>query len=130
MIVSFLNTTAFRHELPSTSDMVNHPIESTKQFMVVYKMHTAHQSEIVAEKRRQRVADGQKRKEFQRAHGIDPAFLTGSWMSRFGTIENDQAREVIANMIEERKANGQADEEQEEEKPRQLRKKKVWLGIW
>jgi len=34
-----------------------------------------------------------KREEFLRAHGVEPGFLTGSWVDKFGTVEGDKARE-------------------------------------
>jgi len=34
-----------------------------------------------------------KREEFLRAHGVEPGFLTGSWVDKFGTVEGDRARE-------------------------------------
>lgn len=60
------------------------------QFINVYKMHVAHESERVAEKRRMKMEDAVKRKEFLREHGVEPGFLTGSWMDKFGTVEGDK----------------------------------------
>lgn len=53
-------------------------------------MHVAYESEKVAEKRRRKMDDAQKRKEFMREHGVEPGFLTGSWMDKFGTEEGDK----------------------------------------
>lgn len=100
----------------------------------------AHESELVAEKRRKKLEDAEKRKQFMRAHGVEPGFLTGSWMEKFGTVEGDAAREAMQKRMEaerERKAVG-ADEQSpiadqaagaaavHGERPR----RKLWLGIW
>lgn len=44
----------------------------------------------------------EKRKEFLREHGVEPGFLTGTWMERFGTVEGDEAREKMVREERER----------------------------
>ena len=129
--LSFVNNTAFRDDLPSKNDFTSHPIQSVKQWVHIYRLHIQHESEIVAEKRRKKLEDAEKRKEFMRAHGVEPGFLTGSWMERFGTVEGDAAREAMRKRIDEKKAAeaGVVDHQSPiavQERP----KKKVWLGIW
>lgn len=58
----------------------------------MYKLHVAHESEKVADLRRRKLEDVKKREEFLRAHGVEPGFLTGSWVDKFGTVEGDRAR--------------------------------------
>ena len=137
--LSFHNSTAFRSELPSSSDWLSHPFQSLSQFISVYKLHVAYESEKVAEKRRKKIEDADKRKEFLRAHGVEPGFLTGSWMEKFGTVEGDQAREALEKRLAEEREKEEKDadlaspvaraenqEMQQKDKP----KRKVWLGIW
>ncbi|KAL9048720.1 MAG: hypothetical protein Q9162_007581 [Coniocarpon cinnabarinum] len=138
--LSFLNHTAFRDQLPSKQDWTAHPYQSLKQWIHVYRLHVAHESELVADKRRKKLEDAEKRREFMRAHGVEPGFLTGSWMEKFGTVEGDQAREAMQRqMEEERTREGRSVDEQSpvavdghgETQPRMERpKRKVWLGIW
>ena len=106
-------------------------------------------------KRRRKLEDVQKRKEFLREHGVEPGFLTGSWMDKFGTLEGDEAK-VAAEAEAERQREDQRTRELDfgtsplattavvgqrpvaagdvtsEEMPQKQEKKKVkmWLGIW
>ena len=99
MVASFLHTTELRNELPSKSDLYSHPLQTIGQFIDVYKRHTAIESEKVAEKRRQKVADAAKRKEFLRTHGVDPGFLTGTWMDKLETVEGAKWKEEKAARV-------------------------------
>ena len=55
------------------------------------------------------MADVDKRKEFMRAHGVEPGFLTGSWMEKFGTVEGDQARQITIDKTSKVNATAQGD---------------------
>lgn len=90
MIGSFLHTTIYRDQLPPAKGLLSHPFKTLSQFFQVYKMHVAYETEQVAEKRRMKLEDAAKRKEFLREHGVEPGFLTGSWMDKFGTVEGDK----------------------------------------
>ncbi|KAB8338959.1 hypothetical protein FH972_021899 [Carpinus fangiana] len=145
IFASFLHETAFRDQLPHGSDLFWHPLSAIPQFFAVYKLHTAHESEKVAELRRKKLDDVQKRKEFMRAHGIEPGFLTGTWMDRFGTVEGDRARQVAAgtHAQDHDHDHDQADPQSPvalqvvpndnkatpSEQPRSYKPKR-WLGIW
>lgn len=117
-----------------------HPFSATSQFLTVYKLHTAHESEKVAEQRRKKLEDVQKRKEFMRAHGIEPGFLTGTWMDRFGTVEGDGARQAMKATTSEAQVYDQADPQSPVaikdhsnaavSALSQPQKPKRWLGIW
>lgn len=151
--MSFLHTTIYRDQLPSSSDFFNRPFSSLVQFVEVYKLHVAHESEKVAEKRRKKQEDAQKRKEFLREHGVEPGFLTGTWMDKFGTVEGDQAKAIREGKEQEADADVQSPlamqaaaagvgatpvvnaQDQDElaggETPaREKKKPKMWLGIW
>lgn len=106
---SFLATTIYASELPTRADFSSHPFQSLSQLLHVYKLHVSYESEQVAEKRRRKLEDAEKRKEFLRAHGVEPGFLTGSWMEKFGTVEGDRVREglgEVARMERERDVEG------------------------
>lgn len=96
----------------------------------------------MADRRRAKIEDAAKRKEFLRAHGVEPGFLTGSWMERFGTVEGDRARELLAQARDEEEERAAREQDQEaspiaadagaavtevnERGPRPRR----WLGLW
>jgi len=150
--MSFLTTTPYRDQLPAGSDFFNRPFSALGQFTDVYKRHVAYETELVASKRRKKLEDAQKRKEFLKEHGVEPGFLTGTWMDKFGTVEGDEAKakregkEVVADSdlqspVAVQAVGGDAvgvvREEgenvglQSEEQPRREKKKvKKWLGIW
>lgn len=156
--LSFISTTAYRDMLPSSSDFFSHPLQSLGQFITVYKLHVAHESEKVAEKRRRKLEDVKKREEFMRAHGVEPGFLTGGWMGKFGTVEGDLAkkqraeqnlagqetdREIESPVAMQAVAAGPvqsglsspdlgvaAEQNQQQQQQQEKRKPKLWLGIW
>lgn len=47
------------------------PIESLKKLGAAYKLHVGERSAVVAEMRRRRIEDVEKRGEFRRAHGLE-----------------------------------------------------------
>lgn len=150
--MSFLTSTPYREQLPSGSDFFNRPFSALGQFTDVYKRHVAYETELVASKRRKKLEDASKRKEFLKEHGVEPGFLTGTWMDKFGTVEGDAAKakregkegEVAADVqspVAMQAMGGDAvgvvreDADEAggpgEEQPRKERKKvKKWLGIW
>ncbi len=113
---------------------------------------------MVAERRRRKQEDVKKREEFLRAHGVEPGFLTGSWMDRFGTVEGDIAKKEKAEEarkrreLEEREEEGMGSAEVVEAMAAPVaegmatvggrveggdhmgegleQRKKKWLGIW
>jgi hypothetical protein len=133
---------------------MSHPFTSLGKFFTVYKLHVAHESEKVADKRRKKLEDAQKRKEFLKEHGVEPGFLTGTWMDKFGTVEGDAAK-AKREGLEAEQAQSKLDAQspvaaqtlpqthlvdgavgrpvmgEGEELPRRERKKvKMWFGIW
>lgn len=89
--------------------------------------------------REKKLEDAQKRKEFLRAQGIEPGFLTGSWMEKFGKVEGDDARQLAGDREANVDVMQQGDspltagavQEMERPQERQRRKKpKMWFGIW
>lgn len=76
-----------------------------------------------------------------REHGVEPGFLTGTWMEKFGTVEGDQAREAMQRRVDEEKARHEAGFDDQSPMadqaatmaapaPHERPKRKVWLGIW
>lgn len=114
-------------QLPTRQDWARHPFQSLGLFFSVYRLHAEQQSAEVAEKRRLKVEDAAKRKEYMRAHGVEPGFLTGSWMEKFGTVDSDGAREAVQEAEAKRKAQGLPEEQ---EPAREKKKVKMFFGIW
>ncbi|KAJ8607317.1 hypothetical protein MRB53_040415 [Persea americana] len=147
---SFLHTTTFRDQLPSSEELLWHPVRSMRQFFAVYKLHVAHESQIVADKRRKKQEDAAKRKEFLLAHGVEPGFLTGTWLDNLGTVEGDKRKaarekaEQVDPTVESPVAmeavgdaftsnTSTATPEQQLVEPKRLAegaKPKRWFGIW
>ncbi|KAI9728627.1 MAG: hypothetical protein M1828_002733 [Chrysothrix sp. TS-e1954] len=138
-IADFLSTTDFRDQLPATGDLLKRPFATIYQFVQVYKLHVEEVSRKTADLRQRKLDDVDKRREYLRAQGVEPGFLTGNWMEKFGTVEGDEAR----RLAQEREANAstvQAEDSpltagavEQMDKPveRQRRKKpKMWFGIW
>lgn len=133
---SFIDNTVFADQLPTREEWFSHPFQSASQFLAVYKLHVNHESEKVAAKRKAKIDDADKRKEFMRKHGVEPGFLTGSWMEKFGTMDAEQARAATRDISTHEYAQGRGPElqpgtrEHIEEKEQQPRRRKVWFGIW
>lgn len=86
-----------------------------------------------------KVEDAEKRRQFMRAHGVEPGFLTGSWLDQLGM---EEGRHVVGQPRSDgggggedeegqiKGARGMGEEQLKGEKPRIEKKRKVWLGIW
>ena len=81
-IVNFNRTSPFAHLIPPANTFLAHPFDWISQFIQVFKLHTQRISEETAERRRKRVEDVQKRKQYRRAHGLDNKMGSGRWFSK------------------------------------------------
>ncbi|KAI1257780.1 hypothetical protein MGN70_000824 [Eutypa lata] len=63
--------------IPPLSELPRHPFQYAGVCVDVLRMHEEHESAVTAEKRRRRVDDVQKRNDYRKAHGLEPA--TGWW---------------------------------------------------
>jgi hypothetical protein len=56
--------------MPAPSDFIYHPIDTMGQIVEIIRLSEAHNTAIVAEKRKRRVDDVEKRSEYRKAHGL------------------------------------------------------------
>ncbi|KAI9842809.1 MAG: hypothetical protein M1837_006912 [Sclerophora amabilis] len=130
---NFRQTSPFAHMLPPTSDIFSHPIAFVSTYTEVFKLHTAHKSEETAERRKKKVDDAMKRKQYRKAHGMDSAQGggVGGW---FASLGEEPEKEEMANTTTDSSpttADAAADAAREyadfEGRKRPVKK---WLGIW
>ncbi|RKU43901.1 hypothetical protein DL546_006644 [Coniochaeta pulveracea] len=69
-VQNFKQTSPFAHMMPAASDFIYHPIDTAGQIVEIIRLSEAHNSAIVAEKRKRRVDDVEKRNEYRKAHGL------------------------------------------------------------
>lgn len=69
-VENFKHTSPFAHMMPAASDFVYHPIDTMSQIVEIIRLSEAHNTAIVAEKRKRRVDDVEKRNEYRKAHGL------------------------------------------------------------
>ena len=67
---NFRRTSPFAHLLPAARDLVWHPWSSVRACVEVLRLHTAYVSAQTAERRKTRLDDVQKRRDFRDAHGL------------------------------------------------------------
>ncbi|AEO71414.1 uncharacterized protein THITE_64049, partial [Thermothielavioides terrestris NRRL 8126] len=68
--LSFSRTSPFADMLPPASDYLYHPIRSTAVLIEVLRLHEAHKSARISEKRKRNVDDVAKRAAYRKAHGL------------------------------------------------------------
>ncbi|KAE8355304.1 hypothetical protein BDV28DRAFT_129306 [Aspergillus coremiiformis] len=101
---NFKRSSPFAHLLPSWSSLLSHPIDTIREALSVYRMHVEHTSMQTRERRRQRIEDAEKRRQYRIAHGL----------------EVDDQSSVAADP--------EGSEHVDSERKRRPVKK--WLGIW
>ncbi|KAH9843400.1 hypothetical protein Tdes44962_MAKER07407 [Teratosphaeria destructans] len=67
----FLHNTPYRDLLPPNNMIFAHPFTFFSRWWEVYTMHVQYISAQTAEKRKQKLDDAEKRKEYRKAHGIE-----------------------------------------------------------
>jgi hypothetical protein len=65
--MDFMSRTIFAELLPKGKDYLRHPIESSKRFIEVYKMHMEHTSQQYSEQRLKKAEEVEKRKQYRLA---------------------------------------------------------------
>ncbi|RAL06533.1 uncharacterized protein BO97DRAFT_380203 [Aspergillus homomorphus CBS 101889] len=70
---NFKQSSPFAHLLPPWSGLLTHPIDTVRTALSVFRMHVEHSSQLTREKRRQRVEDAEKRRQYRIAHGLEEA---------------------------------------------------------
>ena len=63
--MDFISKTIFGNLLPTRKDFIHHPIESTRRFIEVYKMHIAHTSQQYQQQRLKKAEEVEKRKQYR-----------------------------------------------------------------
>ncbi|KAL4933401.1 uncharacterized protein BDV17DRAFT_251830 [Aspergillus undulatus] len=129
---NFKATSPFAHLLPPWSGLLSHPIDTISQALSVFRMHVQHTSMETREKRKRRVEDAEKRRQFRVAHGLEEpseADLGGRKEGQnqgvVGEVVDDQSPVAVEAQGND---NVQSDEYVDWEGKRRPVKK--WLGIW
>ncbi|OOF99431.1 hypothetical protein ASPCADRAFT_126348 [Aspergillus carbonarius ITEM 5010] len=122
---NFKRSSPFAHLLPPWSGLLAHPIDTIRQAVSVFRMHVEHNSMETREKRRRRVDDAEKRRQYRIAHGLE---------------EPDERDEVKADGKEQVAVDDQSpvavEQQGQDEKNVYIdwegnkRPVKKWLGIW
>lgn len=81
-VQNFKHNNAFAEMIPPLPDFLYHPVSSMRTMMEVIRLSEAHNSAIVAEKRKRRVDDVVKRSEYRKAHGLEEEGRFGSWTAK------------------------------------------------
>ncbi|KAH6640786.1 hypothetical protein F5144DRAFT_561638 [Chaetomium tenue] len=68
--LSFQKTSPFADMLPSRSDFLRQPLASARMVIEVVRLHEAHKTARINEKRRRNVDDVAKRAAYRKAHGL------------------------------------------------------------
>ncbi|PYH44864.1 uncharacterized protein BP01DRAFT_357210 [Aspergillus saccharolyticus JOP 1030-1] len=125
---NFKRTSPFAHMLPSWSDLLSHPFSTVRQALAVFRMHVEHSSRQTREKRRQRVDDAEKRRQYRIAHGLEEApeeegAAAAATTGIAGEAVDDQspvARDLAGDEVQGTYVDWDG----------QKRPVKKWLGIW
>nr|POE47769.1 hypothetical protein CFP56_01100 [Quercus suber] len=140
--MDFLTTTPYRNLLPPNSMAIAHPFSYLARWWEVYRLHVEHVSAETAERRKARVDDAEKRKEYRKAHGIEDQEkkLLGSWATedspmtrRSGNARAVEDVEVAeeASPVARETVSGHETYVDFEGKLRDAgQEKKRWFGIW
>ena len=87
--------------LPSSSDFLHHPLDSARMVVEVVRLHEAHKTARINEKRRRNVDDVAKRAAYRKAHGLpDEMGLFNQPMARIRSDAADADAEVAAGAVD------------------------------
>ncbi|PYH75465.1 hypothetical protein BO82DRAFT_360010 [Aspergillus uvarum CBS 121591] len=119
---NFKRSSPFAHLLPSWSGLLSHPFDTVGQALAVFRMHVEHSSQQTREKRRQRVEDAEKRRQYRIAHGLEEAPEAAE-----GAAAAAAAAEAVDDQspIAREAADGTYVDWEGQKRP-----VKKWLGIW
>jgi hypothetical protein len=128
---SFKRSTKFADLLPSASDMVMHPIRSSKMCLEVLRLHQIQVSEETAERRRRRVEDVKKRSDYRKAHGLETEGF-GGWTAKTDDELMGPAIKLGTETGTAAAPEGVVESQSEVAEPVQRKKRpvKMWFGIW
>ncbi|KAI9792401.1 MAG: hypothetical protein M1816_002285 [Peltula sp. TS41687] len=83
----FHRTSPFAHMLPPAGEFFRHPVAGMQTYIEVFKLNTAHTTEVTMERRKKKVEDVRKRSEYRKAHGLDKDEGFGGWVTKGGDKE-------------------------------------------
>lgn len=118
---------AHAHDLPPPAHLVTRPFTAWPQYLRMYRLTTERRSQELAEQRRQRQEDAERRRAYRKAHGEEEGFeVLGI---RFGMEEEaEEAVPAGAAVVGDGQipaaVDGDIDGEVKRKKP------KKWFGIW
>ncbi|PWY72097.1 hypothetical protein BO83DRAFT_379087 [Aspergillus eucalypticola CBS 122712] len=122
---NFKHSSPFAHLLPPWSALLSHPIDTVRQAISVFRMHVQHNSIETREKRRRRVDDAEKRRQYRVAHGLEePNEKDVAGADGKGEVAVDDQSPVAKEQQSEDDKNVYVDWEGNK------RPVKKWLGIW
>jgi hypothetical protein len=136
--------------LPPAGEYLSHPLASVGTLIEVMRLHEAHKTAAINEKRRRNVEDVAKRAAYRKAHGLPDAMgLFNQPMARIRSDEEMAALEAGDNgsgggaKSGEGVESGEGGEEQPAKKESEARRlteeerqavvqkaKQKWMGVW
>lgn len=136
--------------LPPAGDYLSHPIDSVRMLVEVMRLHEAHKTAAINEKRRRNVEDVAKRAAYRKAHGLPDAM--GLFNQPMARIRSDEEMAALEAGGDDGTAKGVVGEEEggvesqgekpgkkepearrltEEERQAVVQKaKQKWMGVW
>ncbi|KAK4458829.1 hypothetical protein QBC42DRAFT_275889 [Cladorrhinum samala] len=143
--VNFKETSPFADMLPPAQDYLWHPFSSIRMLIEVMRLHEAHKSARIQEKRKRGVDDVAKRAAYRKAHGLPEEM--GLFNTKRSTIrsddDGDKAVESAAAVDDASPIAHQAEQPRSKRAPAEVRRlteeeqkeivegvKKKWLGIF
>ncbi|KAG0637300.1 hypothetical protein HOY80DRAFT_889904 [Tuber brumale] len=93
-VTNFLRTTERGREVEGELSW-SQPLDSVKRFLEAYRLHAHERSLLVAEIRRRKVEDVDKRGVYRRAHGLEQARVEGEFGGRgfkLGAVREEAGR--------------------------------------
>ncbi|RAH66539.1 uncharacterized protein BO66DRAFT_331123 [Aspergillus aculeatinus CBS 121060] len=124
---NFKRSSPFAHLLPSWSGLLSHPFDTVGQALAVFRMHVEHSSQQTREKRRQRVEDAEKRRQYRIAHGLEEASETAEGADAAAAAAAPAEAVDDQSPIAREEVAGDGTYVDWEGKKRPVKK---WLGIW
>ena len=142
--LNFKHTSPFADMLPPAEDYLRHPIASTRMLIEVVRLHEAHKSARIEEKRRRYIEDVAKRAAYRKAHGLpDEVGLFNQPMAKIRTDDDGGDKAGAAAAADDGAAQQQQQQQEQgegqvagrrltEEERREVVKevKGKWLGIF
>lgn len=132
-VTNFKNNSPFADMLPHWSQLFSNPIAFFRTWIEVFKLNTAHTTAETQDRRKQKTEDVAKRAAYRKAHGLDKNEGFGGW-----TAKTDEQTplgsgisipDVVLGKGEETTVDRLPPTDQNE-KVREKRPMKKWLGIW